>query len=681
MDRRLFLAGVFLSPALVFIAPAQSQVDLARQAKNLDFASAPFTRTVRVGDAIPSTCQTGELFFWRLAPLGANLRGCTSPNTWTALSAIGVNPSITSSTIQDLQVEKLNGTLLRLGGVCSTSAPCKVSIGNSVASFTQAATAQITNGSGTGSAYIYVNAVGQLRIDHSVDMGFSVTCSGCTSTFLANPAFPPNSIPLATVSVYAGQWQTVVDQRSVLGSTPLSAGEGLVLEYQNGVATISANTTILPRLNAMNTWLNGQDFRLAASLKIPAGSGAPSASSCDVAEEGGSLFFRSDAASTQASLYICANTAPGVYAWELVQNPRGGGGGGSNPSSPGLQSWTGSAWSARTIQAGTGLIVSNGSGQNTNPRIDLDSSSVALLGSEQTFAAGAKKSFQANATTAGLRLTPGNNPSAAQTGDIHVNTNNQFLWFDGLAWRNPMINQGTTIGDLNICSTTSTPCNIVRLPAGASGQVLTSQGPATMPSYQTLTASQVTNAFNLTTANQLGANYFDLTHINQPAFPAADNVRTYARNDKLCALSAAGTETCTATADSSAGTILYARPNQTLAAGASAWAEINATGWNSASDPHTAQILVPFASVVRSVHLRLHTVQPATGSLVCTVVRNGSNTALVVIVPSNSSGPSNWSGFTPVSFSALDLLSVRCTNNASQASGLITSLAITLGVL
>lgn len=40
-------------------------------------------------------------------------------------------------------------------------------------------------------------------------------------------------------------------------------------------------------------------------------------------------------------------------------------------------------------------------------------------------------------------------------------------------------------------------------------------------------ASQVTNAFNLATPNNLGANYFDITQIAQPVAPAGGNARVY----------------------------------------------------------------------------------------------------------------------------------------------------------
>ena len=63
-------------------AGAQSRVDLGSQAKNYDFANAPFTRPAKTGPVVPLTCNTGELFYNTAAAPGANLYGCTAANTW-----------------------------------------------------------------------------------------------------------------------------------------------------------------------------------------------------------------------------------------------------------------------------------------------------------------------------------------------------------------------------------------------------------------------------------------------------------------------------------------------------------------------------------------------------------------------------------------------------------------------
>lgn len=79
------------------VAFAQTAINLAKQAKNPDFSTFPFTRPIEVGSALPSTCQTGQLYYNSAATAGSNLSACTSANTWTLISGYTLNPAGTSS--------------------------------------------------------------------------------------------------------------------------------------------------------------------------------------------------------------------------------------------------------------------------------------------------------------------------------------------------------------------------------------------------------------------------------------------------------------------------------------------------------------------------------------------------------------------------------------------------------
>jgi hypothetical protein len=67
----------------VSIAFAQSQVDLSRQARNVDFSAQPHTRPIQTGTALPASCNVGELFFNTGATNGNSIFACTAANTWT----------------------------------------------------------------------------------------------------------------------------------------------------------------------------------------------------------------------------------------------------------------------------------------------------------------------------------------------------------------------------------------------------------------------------------------------------------------------------------------------------------------------------------------------------------------------------------------------------------------------
>ena len=79
-------------------APAQTAVDLRRQARNVDFSNASSTKPSKTGTSLPANCTVGEMFFKTNAPAGANLYGCGATNTWSLmapdLSDTGVNAGV-----------------------------------------------------------------------------------------------------------------------------------------------------------------------------------------------------------------------------------------------------------------------------------------------------------------------------------------------------------------------------------------------------------------------------------------------------------------------------------------------------------------------------------------------------------------------------------------------------------
>lgn len=62
---------------------SQTTINLATQGRNADFSSFSFTRPMSVGNAVPATCQVGQLFFDNASSPGANMFGCTAQNVWT----------------------------------------------------------------------------------------------------------------------------------------------------------------------------------------------------------------------------------------------------------------------------------------------------------------------------------------------------------------------------------------------------------------------------------------------------------------------------------------------------------------------------------------------------------------------------------------------------------------------
>jgi len=79
-------------------ALAQTQVDLYKQSKSIDFTTASYTRPIKTGPALPATCSVGDLFFDTSAGAGVNVFGCVGVNTWALQSGGGGQGTVTVST-------------------------------------------------------------------------------------------------------------------------------------------------------------------------------------------------------------------------------------------------------------------------------------------------------------------------------------------------------------------------------------------------------------------------------------------------------------------------------------------------------------------------------------------------------------------------------------------------------
>src|SRR4051794_17493663 len=63
---------------------AQTLVNLGTQGRNIDFTGAQWTRPIKSGTSLPTTCSTGDFFFNTTAVAGQDLFSCLS-NSWTLI--------------------------------------------------------------------------------------------------------------------------------------------------------------------------------------------------------------------------------------------------------------------------------------------------------------------------------------------------------------------------------------------------------------------------------------------------------------------------------------------------------------------------------------------------------------------------------------------------------------------
>ncbi len=133
----------------------QTQINLPREARNVDFSAAAETRPEKTGSTLPGTCNPGDLFFKTNATAGANLYGCTSTNQWSVLSGSGggggggAQPS-------DIQA----GDLVYCGDA-GTSGNYACSLSPAVTAYTAGMVVQFkANTTNAGAATLNLNALG-----------------------------------------------------------------------------------------------------------------------------------------------------------------------------------------------------------------------------------------------------------------------------------------------------------------------------------------------------------------------------------------------------------------------------------------------------------------------------------------------------------------------------------------
>ncbi|MCZ2155132.1 MAG: hypothetical protein LC114_14740, partial [Bryobacterales bacterium] len=85
MVRKIFLT--ILCGTL--LAGAQTKVDIERQARSTGFLAPPFQAPLRSGEALPSSCVVGELYFLKSASPGANIHVCHAPGEWVPQGSSG----------------------------------------------------------------------------------------------------------------------------------------------------------------------------------------------------------------------------------------------------------------------------------------------------------------------------------------------------------------------------------------------------------------------------------------------------------------------------------------------------------------------------------------------------------------------------------------------------------------
>jgi len=237
--RRVYLASGI---ACAGIAWGQTQIDLGKQSKNVDFSSAIETRPLKTGTVLPGSCKPGDLYFKTNAAAGSNVYACTATDTWTQSSG-SAGATTFSAAVTDAQTT-ISGSLVTILGAAYRS-------NNVITVLGASATIQANIGGLSAGAQIWIEFDPVSKTRYLVSNG-NVSQAGLALTnitFGGNSAagFTAGRIPISTCTGGATQdtWTECTDVRTPLSTVAINQGSGIqIVPQADGSVTISATNVV-----------------------------------------------------------------------------------------------------------------------------------------------------------------------------------------------------------------------------------------------------------------------------------------------------------------------------------------------------------------------------------------------------------------------------------------------------
>jgi trimeric autotransporter adhesin len=410
--KRRYAYHALAAIALAEIGAGQTKVDLRTQTKSVDFSQADYTRPSKTGTILPATCTPGDTFLKLDGTPGQNLYICDAGSQWRLQGA---------PTTPSAGVGNRNSVLASDG-----SAIVWKSLAGDVSGAPDAVT---------------VNRIGGQALSATTPgAGQVLTWSGSSW----GPQTPPAS-PLSTVFGRTGAVtaQTGDYQFSQIGGTvsgsqlPPVGGD---LSGALGSATVShvqnrpvASTA--PGTGQVLAWSGTQWAPQTVAAGVTSAFGRTGA----IASQTGDYSFNQIAGSVANSQLPAlggdlSGTLSGATVSQIQNRPVAA----SAPAAGQALTWSGTQWTPSTIAAGVTSAFGR-AGAITAQQGDYLASQItnaADLTRSNSYSAGARQRFAGDAASAGLGVAPSVAPSAAQTGDLIVDSadSNQLKVYNGSSW-------------------------------------------------------------------------------------------------------------------------------------------------------------------------------------------------------------------------------------------------------
>ena len=215
--------------------------------------------------------------------------------------------------------QAINVKLVGTGAGCAAGTGVFVATRDTSTSFWIAAntSAGCTGVSGTvgaqtgGTAIIFGTPRARSKCRTSAAMGALVSASGVGAvvTQTSTGIFPNGSVPIAYVTVSAGVFDTVTDDRAILSNMQVQSGPGIDVTMVGGQAQVGVASNV-PLVDQPSTWVNSVIMKDATkTLPWRTGTGSPNAR--DNCANKGEAYFQTDT----PALWVCTATGtPGTWA-------------------------------------------------------------------------------------------------------------------------------------------------------------------------------------------------------------------------------------------------------------------------------------------------------------------------------------------------------------------------------
>ncbi len=112
-----------------------------------------------------------------------------------------------------------------------------------------------------------------------------------------------------------------------------------------------------------------------------------------------------------------------------------------------------------------------------------------------------------------------------------------------------------------------------------------------------------------------------------------------------------------------------------VTASTTAYAPIGSTSNFNATE-NNRQAIIPRPALVSNLVIVTATSQPASGSIVYTIRKNGVDTAITITIPANQAAGTFTDSTNSVQFAANDLISLKAVNNATGNSAQIIAWSV-----